>query len=488
MSVKPYIDLSGGMNINTSPLFMKENECEVIQNYHLDILGSLTKRPGIAYLIGQITDNIPILNMYFFKDSQGTDNSNVLVGLNATGGGSQVIKKITTNAWANSKTGDTASAIPVFATFIDYVFRTNGADAMGTSADLTSWGTTNALATLLPKFVTVWEDRVWALNDNSSTKYPSRIYWSSLPSGTPLAITWTPASNYADINPDDNDSITWGEPFGKVLLIFKEKAIYRFTFGQVEPDKMPGVQGTPQGLTVKQTQGICFWANKYGVWALSNPYGIPQLISKRMQSFIDAIPTLANMRAEVDQDHYKLYIGDVTVERETYNNCVLVYTISKKTWHIETYPFEVKAMARMERKTLGTTEIYDDIYLGDDDGFVYRTNTGTADYNGTTQTPISGKILTKEYPLPLFPYKSELKKMWVLAKYGIGARVNYRLDRKSDTPWNSFGDVTERVTEKTLSGKGRTIQLSITDNSVQKSQIDGFLIEDVDVKRGRKDD
>lgn len=488
MAIKPYLDLSGGMNFDTTPFFMKDSECELVQNYNLDNLGSLTKRKGIFYLIGQITDTMSILNMFFFKDSQGTDNSNVLVGLNASGGATQEIKKISSNAWANSKTGDTASAIPYFDTFIDYVFRTNGSDAMSTSADLTTWGTTNALATLIPKYVRVWQDRVYALNDNSATKYPSRMYWSNLPSGTPLAITWDTTNNYIDINPDDNDQITWGEPFGKVFLVFKENSMYRWNFDQTDADVIPGMEGTPQGLTVKKTQGICFWANKYGVWALTSAYGVPKLISKKVQSFIDAIPTLANMRAEVDQDHYKLYIGDVTVDGTTYENCMLVYTISKATWHIETYPFEIKAMARFFRKTLGTTEIYDDIYLGDDDGFVYRTNTGNSDYNGTTEIPISGKITTKEYILDKFPYKSDLKRLWFVAKYGIGTRVNYRLDRIRDKRWETFSDIKERFTEREISGKGRTIQLSITDSSLRSSQVEGFIVEDRDEKVGRIND
>lgn len=469
---KPQIDLSGGMNASTAPLFMADNECELIQNYHLDNLGLLTKRNGVAYLIGQIVDNMSILNMFYFKDSQGTDYSNVLVGINATGGATSVTKKIAANAWSDSQTGNTASAIPHFTTFIDYVFRTNGSDVMSSSSDLSSWGTTNCVATIKPKFCWVWEDRLYYGYDNSSTKYPSRIGWSELPAGTPLALTFG-ANNWADINPDDNDSITWGEPFGKVSLIFKNEALYRWTFGQVEPDRMPGTVGTPQGLTVKQTQGICFWANKFGVWALTNPYGIPQLISKKMQPFIDQISSLTAMRAEVDDDHYYLYIGNVTVNSESYSNVVLVYTISKKTWHYETYPFAITAMARFKDNTLGTTSIYNSIYMGDSDGFVYRKNTGTTDYNGITASTISGRIRTKEYPLPKFPEKDKLEKLWFLAQQGAGAKVNYRLNRRD---WKAWKGLTERITESNISGNSETIQFDITDNSTTQSKIEGFVI------------
>ncbi len=465
-------DFSSGQNSKSSPLFLGNNECELIQNYHLDNLGSLTKRNGIAYLIGQLVDTKSILGMYYFADQQGTDYSNILVASDVSAGTSSTISKVASNAWANSKTLDTTGALPVFCSFIDYVFRTNGSDAMGSSTDLASWVTTNCLATLIMKYCCVWEDRLYALNDNSSTKYPSRIWWSELPTGTPLALTFG-ANNWADINPDDNDQITWGEPFGRALLIFKENAVYRWTFGQVEPDKIISF-GTPQRRTVKQTQGICFFANKYGVFAFDGNTQ-PILISRKVQPFIDQIPTLTSMRAEVDNDHYYLYIGDVTVKGETYNNTMLVYTLSAKAWHIETYPFEIKSMARFGNKTLSTTTaIYDSIYLGDDDGFVYRKGTGTSDYLGTAAKLIAGRILTKEYPLADFPKTSNLKNLYFLAQKAIGSKVNYRIDRGD---WTGWKDLKMRVTDGRLAGRARTIQFSITDYSDQTSQIEGLSVE-----------
>jgi len=479
MVKQEFLDLSGGQVNSVAPLFMKKNECEIIQNYHLDNVGSLTKRNGTLILIGApgTLGSGGILSIFYFKNANGTDNSNVLLAANNNNGSPTVsIFTIQTNAWSASNYAGTASAIPYFCTFIDYIFSTNGSDVMATAADPTTWGTTNALATKKYKFCCVWQDRVYVLNDNSATAYPSRIQWSSLPSGTPLAVTWG-ASDYADINPDDNDELTWGEPFGSVLLIFKTEGLYRWTFGQVEPDKMPGVQGTPQGLTVKQSNGICFWANKYGVWALTNPYGIPTLISKKVQPFIDQISSLTAMRAEVDQDHYRLSIGDVTVDNIAYSRCFLVYTISKKTWHIETFSgTAIQTMARFRRKTLGSTEIYDEIYMGNAGGIVVRMNTGTSDHisSNSTHLPISGKIMTKEYPLPHFPEDDDLVKMWVIAQQAIGTNIKYRLNRRDWKPWK---DLKERITEGIISGKDKTIQLSITDNSIVTSKIEGFVIE-----------
>ena len=463
-----YLDMSGGQNSKTAPFFIKDNECELVQNYNMDNLGSLTKRDGIANVIGQTVDAKSITGMYFFQDKLGTDYSNALISVSTT------IKKIKAadDTWEDSDTGLTSGTEVYFSTFVDYVFRTDGISAMESSADLTTWGTSNCLATLKPKYNCVWEDRLYALNDNSTTSYPSRIYWSELPTGTPLALTFG-ANNWADINPDDNDEITWGEPFGKTLLIFKKNGLYRWTFGQTEPDKLIDI-GTPQGRTVKQTQGICFWANKDGVYAFDgSSYPVP--ISAKVKDFIEQISDLSAMRAEVDEDHYNLYIGDVTVNGISYANVMLVYTISRASWHIETYPFEIKSMARFASDTIGTTVLYDSIYLGDDDGFVYRKGTGTSDYLGTTAKTINGKIVSKEYPLSKFPQESILNKLYVFCISGIGAKVNYCIERGEWKPWK---DLKSRITEGNIVGKGRTIQLSITDNSTKTSQVEGFSIEE----------
>lgn len=485
MPLLKVFNFSSGQNSKTSPLFLADSECELVQNYHMDNLGSLTKRNGITPIyrvgstpIGQIVDNQPILGMFFFNDIQGTDNSNILVATNNATAADSVIYKVSSNAWAISKTDAGYGNFKVqFVSFIDYVFRANqriegNSAPVESSNDLITWGTTNCPFGIQPKFIAMWEDRLYALNDDLGPNR-SRIYWSSLPSGTPLAITWTPATDYADINPDDGDQITWGEPFGRVMLVFKNKAVYRWTFQQVEADKIIDV-GTPlNSRTVKQVHGIVFFANEYGVWIMEGAYSFPKLISKKVEDFIDAITDFNKLVAEVDEDHYYLFISDVTVKGTTYNNCMLVYTLSLKSWHIETYPFEIKFMARFQRKTLGTTEIYDSIYLGDDDGFVYRKDVGTSDYLGVDAKSISGKIITKEYPLVDFPKDSILDNLYVFSQKAAGVKVNYRRNRGE---WQAWKDLTQRITEGKLSGRAKTIQLGFTDNSINASQIEGFSV------------
>ena len=478
----PRIDnfnFSGGQNSKASPLLLKESECELVLNYHGDTTGALTKRNGIVNLIGQIVDTKPILGMYMFYDIQGTDRSNLLIATDDSTSTNSDVFAIESNAWAISKTDDTAGATPEFATFIDYVFKVNGNQVMGSSADPRptggSWGTTNCATVITPRYIAIYEDRVYLANDRN-TPYPSRLYWSSLPSGTPLALTWTTASDYADINPDDNDQITWISTHGNRLLVFKEKGLYRWSFGQTEPDKIIDI-GTPQGRTVKYIHGITFFANQFGVWAYTG--GFPKLISRKVQPFIDAIPTLANMRAEVDNDHYYLYIGDVTVtinnETRTFSNSMLVYCLSMDSWYLYTFPFEITAMARLRTKTIGATALTDNIYIGDDDGFVYRFLSGTQDSLGTSARPVAGEIIFKEIPIN-FPEDSMLDDTIVCAIQATGSRASYRLDRDKDFR-GKMGDLVKRINFFDLKKqKASTFQLKITDNSTTISVIEGYSI------------
>lgn len=488
MAILNRYNFSGGMNSKVSPLFIADNECEVIQNYHLDKVGALKKRNGMTQLGAQIVNTKSILGLYCFKDIQGTDYSNVFAVVNDATNTNSDIFAVESGAWAISKADDTASKIPYFTTFLDYVFRVNDTQVMASSQNPTptggSWSTTNCLATYVFKYICVWEDRVYVLNDNSTNKKPSRIAWSSLPvSGNPLTITWaydgTTASgkDAADINPDDGDQITWGEPFGSRLLIFKENGLYRWTFGQVEPDKIIDV-GTPQGLTVKQIHGICFFANKFGVWAYSGG-SQPKLISRKVQPFIDAITTanLTNMRAEVDNDHYYLYIGTVSDVLETgdsFANAMLVYHISLNAWTIYTFPAPITAMSRFKAVFAG---INDAIYAGDNDGFVYQlfNITQYLDILDSAGTAIDGLIRAKEYSLD-FPKTVQLKNFVAVAQVAQGTKVGYKIDRSAEVkPWK---DLKERFTEGTIVGRAKTFQPSFTNNSrVAPDIVEGFSLE-----------
>ena len=151
-------DFSGGIVRKKGPMKLAENESPLILNYHLDQVGDLVKRYGYTRLQGQLVDNKTVNGMFMYTNVNTAAQTCKLAVVNNSGDTQGVIYYQTTGAWATSKTNDTASLVTRFASFVNYVFRVNGTDAVSTSiAPVTgTWGTTNAPATITPKLVAVY--------------------------------------------------------------------------------------------------------------------------------------------------------------------------------------------------------------------------------------------------------------------------------------------------------------------------------------------
>jgi len=461
MANKLLLNFSGGVNTKASPLILRDNEAELILNYNLDKLGALTKRCGYATYLTQPVAAMTINGLYQFNDmSTGTQEQ--LMVANAAGGATGIIYYNNAGTWTSAKAGETASSKSRFSSFIDYVFRVNGADVVASSANGIAWGTTNAPITIKPAFTTVYQDRVYMANGRIATQF-SRIWYSSLP--TAGAITWTIATDWVDVNPDDGDQITALENNGNRLLIFKNRSLYRWSFGQVEPDRLIGA-GTSSQESVKTNfdVGITFFANPRGVYAYSG--GRPKLISRKIQNFIDAVSDWTNVFAEVDGDHYYLAVGNVTVDGRTYTNTMLVYHVSLDAWTIYTTATPIKWMANMP-----TTYPVDTIYFGSNDGRTYQFLTGTTDNTST----INAELTSKEILLS-FPNRTNATWIDVFASQRVSSNVFYDLDRASS--FAPLKTLTKRVTNFNVKKQEcNTIRLRVTDNSAAVSVIEGFNIE-----------
>lgn len=468
---------SGGMNVKTSPLIIKDNEVELALNYHADTVGSLTKRLGYTTYASQPVANKTCYGLYQFNDTSGAVGEQLLVSDNS-GGTYGVVYYNNSGTWtASSLTADTVSKKTRFFTFLDYVFRVNGNQVVSRSADGATFSTAdNVPATITPFFGAVFQDRCYVANGGTSTG--SRVWFSSLPSSG--AITWTTASDWFDINPDDGDQITALENNGNRLLMFKNRSMYRWTYGQTEPDRLIGC-GTSSQESVKTNfdLGITFFANPRGVYAY-NPVSSsrPKLISRKIQKFVDAVSDWTNVFGEVDQDHYYLAVGNITVDGRTYTNAMLVYHISLDTWTVYTTSIAVKWMAR-----LMPTSPVEGIYFGSTTGRTYQFLTGTSDLNSSNATTeIAGEILTKEYLLA-FPNKTKLNEIHFLSTQRVNANVSYSLDRKDD--FTPLTDLKERFNKfpKFKSQDCHSARLKITDNSINTSIIDGFNFNHTPVER-----
>lgn len=479
MSNKTISNFAGGINMKVSPLIIKDSECELILNYNLDLVGALTKRNGYTVFGTQPVAGKTILGLYQFNDTSGSE-SNPLMVANIAGDATSVIYEYVTGTWTSRNTASAASKKTRFATFIDYVFRVNGSNTVLSSADLTTWGTTNCPLTITPKFIANYEDRVYVANGGTTTG--SRVWYSSLPiDPAPFTISWTIATDYLDVNPDDGDAITALENNGNRLLIFKNRSMYRWSFGQVEPDRLIGV-GTSSQECVKTNLdvGITFFANAYGVYAYTGDR--PKLISRKIEKWFKGLTStnITGFAAEVDSDHYYLYLGDsLTVDSRTYTNVMAVYTISLDAWIIYTLNAPIRIMAKLIQSGV------EQIYFGSTNGRTYLWDNGTSDNSGgassDTATPIAGEIISKEYQLA-FPTKADLKNVDVISSQQGSAQIFINVDRQDE--FYSLGELTKRMNTFPSTPELQTIRLKVSDNSTVTSVIEGLNFEyDIKPKR-----
>ena len=484
MANQKFFNLSGGVNSKMSPLIIQDTECEQILNYNLDTVGALTKRRGYNTPLTHtnLASGKEIRGLFYYTNTATSAETTSVVVANNSADTQSVIFYLSTLTWTNSKTNDTAFGSfgnlekARFAVFLDYLFRVNGDDVVATSINVNgaAWGTTNAPGTIEPAFIAIFQDRVYVANDRASTPDGSRVFFSSLPSAG--AITWNTATDFFDVNPDDGDEITGLENNGNRLLIFKKKAMYRWTFGQTEPDRIIGV-GTQSQECIKTNfdLGITFFANAKGVYA-SEAGGRPKFISRKIQKWFDNLASTdpTYFAGEVDEDHYYLYISDeITIDDRTYTNVMVVYTISLDAWVIYTLGVPVRIMAHLVRGDI------DEIHFGSNNSRTYRFNNGNNDeiLVGSTDTnePIAAEILFKEQMLS-FPDKAKLNNMYVVAKQHNNANVFAYLDRAEDPV--SLGNLTKRINAFPLPKKNvNSIQLFISDNSQTISQIEGYDVE-----------
>ena len=54
---KLYSDVSGGVNLQSAPYLLKENQCRDARNVHSTTVGSIKKRPG---MVGVLSDTTPV--------------------------------------------------------------------------------------------------------------------------------------------------------------------------------------------------------------------------------------------------------------------------------------------------------------------------------------------------------------------------------------------------------------------------------------------
>lgn len=452
-----------GQRNNFIPQILKDGECELLRNYHLDNIGSWTKRDDYKLFNAQIKSGETILGLYNFINDAGT--SEFLTALEAIDNNVDVWYD-NAGTWEITDLIDWTIAKKIrFLTFINRVFAFNGSDAPKSSADGITWNATDLTDAPICKYGQVFMGKIYFAGNAT---YPDRLYFSSLPS-TELAITWA-TNDWIDINPSDGQNITGLSRRGRELLIFKERGLYRWNTKSVEADLIVDV-GCSSQESVKSIHGITFFFGRskkdVGVYAYTG--GFPKEISHPVKKLIDGMDMskIGDVRGEVDDDHYYLHIGDVSDveiggQTRSFTDVVLVHHISRNEWY---YYTDIPVRVFNTYVASGAEHIY----FGDKDGQIFKFQ----DKNTHIRT-IEGEIISKTHNLNNPEETFTLKELWAEGEKLNVAKIMYRKDNK-DT-YNPLGSLKKFINKLLGIGQAHRIQIKISDTSKYQSQINGYSI------------
>lgn len=365
-------DLSGGLQIKSNVYLMEQNQLLRAQNVISPTIGSLTKRLGYTQIGAQISSGKNILMNTEFQYGT-TPTRKHIVAVNTD------LYVDVTGTWTAQSQSLTADAKGRAVDFVDHLFYVNLSDATR-SYNGSSWSTsTNVTSAPKAKFVESYRDRVYiAYTDVSGTVYPSRVYFSSLPSSS-NAITWDTTNDWFFVETNDGDVIT-GLAKNKVyLIIFKENSMHRYDGTQNSTNLRPiswQLGAVSQESIVVDENIILFYSRK-GVCLFSGSK--PQVISRAIQPIIDRVnqANLGDICAGMRGDHYVCYVGTLTSalpgDAGALTNVIIKYDISQNSWTYDTIPDAPRAWANY----ISSGERL--LSFGDSNGEVFTWDSGTTD-------------------------------------------------------------------------------------------------------------
>src|SRR3990167_6388925 len=417
-------DFSAGMVTETADSLTPPNVMRLILNMDNDVLGLSRVRKGVTAIGNQVEDGKNCLGLFNFRDSDTGANNRQIAVFNNSSDTNSVTYYNNSGTWSSigGGTGFAANVKFRFATFLDYTFMVNSGHVEPKSWNgdtATNWGTINLSSAPAGEFLTVFNSRLYIA---STTVNPDRLFFSSIQSNG--AITWDTTNDWLDLNPSDGMNITGLANTGSLILIFKERAIYRWNGHATDANLIVDI-GTTSQESIAVRNGQVFFFNPYGVYITNGGY--PMRISKPIHRWIEAIsPSYYDDVAGVcDEDHYYCSIGDVTVNGVAYTNVVLVYTMSTQTWSVRSYTEQPRVFANY----IDSSGNYR-IMLGNDDGDVQDFNLGDNDAG----TPIFYRVQTKKMDFGASSYIKKFSDIFMFGPQLSGAQTFITVDDGQPNP------------------------------------------------------
>ena len=408
-------------------------------NVHFDRKGAITVRPGMVGLGSTVLTARPCVGLH-----------NALSGTALavfSNGSSASIYSYDGTSWSLSLDGGTASVRIRFIDFgsytiaLNFIYNTYSSMRFWNAGSSRHWHNTGNpinpqnMWGYAPQVGDVYKSRIYLGGDTSAEGNTSRLYFSSVISSTGR-ITWTPTTDYVDINPGDGENITTIKRFSLELLVFKPNYIYRFRTSATDPDPLIKV-GTRSPESVVEGKRGLYFHHDTGFYKYSGGY--PVEISRPIQDIVEAIPYAQydDITAWNDPDHIYWSVGNLTITEsglsETWRNIVLRYTESSEIWTVYSMASDIR---RGMTYTRGTTLSR---LVGNDNGVVATFNSGTTDLG----EPIKYRTRTKWIDRGFITNRKIENEIVAVCEKAQASEIMYQVDE--DPRWHSLGQLKKLI-------------------------------------------
>lgn len=328
-----YADFSSGLydDLAVAKSLMPKNSVSKAMNCVFDRpRGGISQRYGTTAVGAVVSAGSTILGLHNFRCST-TANSQLLASV----GGS--IYKYSSGTWSVTTTGFSSTEKTRFITYLDYVAVMDGVSACkcwsGTGAWVDTGGALAINSFPRGKYATTINTRIAVAGVTGAL---DTLYLSSLASAAG-AISWTSGNKQIEVFPNDGGGNIAGlAGNGRVVLIFKERGLYRYDDSELQ--RIGFVGTTSNESIVTDDQGITYFfgqgANGVGFYMTNG--GRPIKISRVVTKYVEAISAsyYANIAGYTDGEKIEWAAGSITIGENTYSNASLVYSISDKTWSV----------------------------------------------------------------------------------------------------------------------------------------------------------
>jgi len=482
METVRYINFDGLLNTGVSDFLMKEDELTACKNVWVYQIGKLEKVPGyeLADADSKVYTGKDVNYLHhYYRPSTKID---YLLGFSDTST-NYGVRQRTTGDWGavtgGSWSGRAGAQVSV-ANFLDKAFIV-GIDGTTFLAPTTITGTVaeddGAVDTDIAdmpkgKYIVRFRNLLYVLHAyESATLYPSRVYYCD--EVTAGATGWTNvASAFIEFGHDDGDEITGGAEVIDRLIVFKRYSMWKYD--ETEVKRVANV-GCDSYRSIASINEVVYWFNRKGFYRWGGK--IPQLISAKIQKFIDGIAetNLGNVVASIyNENEYRAFIGTVTVDGITYTNCWVCFNVLRERWYIRCTVDPGKSACQYIESGSGKRRMY----WGNANGDVHKFAQKVDNIYNDNGSEIDSFFITKALDHGAPEQRKYANHMTFFTKYAQGMKVSVDTDRKNEFNVSQIQIINKNVDTKDFQAEGNRYTYKFHEKGNDKSwEFEGFVVE-----------